>query len=157
MGPEVGRPAPQFRLEGVDGVSGDAVDVSLADLQGSPVILAFYPADDSPVCTAQLRSYTEGIAELDELDATVLAISPQDPNSHRRFAAAQGGFAFVLLSDIDKSVGRRYGVVGLLGLYRRSIFVVDSSGDLAFASRAIGPGFGFKPVSELAALIEGLG
>jgi peroxiredoxin Q/BCP len=156
MGPVVGRAAPRFELEGIDGGTGAALEVSLAGLRGSPVILAFYPADDSPVCTAQLRNYTDGIAELNELDATVLAISPQGPDSHRRFAESQGGFAFALLSDVDKSVGRQYGVVGLLGLYRRSIFVVDAAGDLAFASRAIGPGFGFKPVSELAALIEGL-
>jgi peroxiredoxin Q/BCP len=103
-------------------------------------VLAFYPADNSPVCTRQLVSYTAGIAELAALDAhPAVAISPQDVASHRDFAAAHGGFAFPLLSDTDKAVGRSYGILGLLDLYRRSTFVIDADGVVAHAHRSIGP------------------
>ena len=154
MGPVVGEPAPGFALHGIDGSTGADIHVGLADLIGQTVVLAFYPADGSPVCTAQLRSYTEGIGALTDLDAAILAISPQGPDAHRRFADDSGGFAFPLLSDDDKSVGRKYGVVGLLGLYRRSIFLVDAEGNLASASRAIGPGLSFAPMSQLARLVR---
>jgi len=150
----IGDPAPDFTLPGVDGATGVEGSYRLADLRGDWVILAFYPADDSPVCTAQLRSYTEGIAELDGLGARVLAISPQSPASHRRFAAAHGGFAFPLLSDEDKSVGEAYGILGLLGLYRRSTFVVDPSGAVVYQHRLLGPGLGYKPVGELAEVVR---
>lgn len=150
----IGDPAPDFTLPGVDGATGVEGSYRLADLRGDWVVLAFYPADDSPVCTAQLRSYTEGIAELDGLGARVLAISPQSPASHRRFAAAHGGFAFPLLSDEDKSVGGAYGILGLLGLYRRSTFVVDPAGAVVYQHRLLGPGLGYKAVGELAEVVR---
>ena len=58
----------------------------------------------------------------------MLAMSPQSIESHERFAAKQGGFAFPLLADVDKAVGRAYGIVGPLGFYRRAAFVVDAAG-----------------------------
>lgn len=149
MGVRVGDLAPAFELDGVDGATGKGCRVSLAGLRGRSVVLAFYPADGSPVCTAQLRSYTEGLGSLSELDAVVLAISPQDPESHREFAADNGGFGFPLLSDQDKAVGRAFGVVGLLGLYRRSVVVVDADGRVASVSRAIGPGITYTPIDEI--------
>lgn len=150
----VGDPAPDFELAGVDGATGEAGRWRLSAWRGHWVVVAFYPADDSPVCTAQLRSYTSGVAALEQLDARVLAVSPQSPESHQRFAASQGGFAFPLLSDEDKSVGREYGILGLLGLYRRSTFVVDPLGALAYQHRIFGPGLGYKPVEELAGVIR---
>jgi peroxiredoxin Q/BCP len=119
-------------------------------------VLAFYPADSSPVCTRQLVSYTAGIAELAALDAVLLAISPQDVASHRDFAAAHGGFAFPLLSDTDKAVGRSYGIVGLLDLYRRSTFIIDADGVVAHAHRYLGPGLGYKPLAQIAGLVASI-
>ena len=57
--------------------------------------------------------------------AQVLAISPQSVESHDAFSSDQGGFAFPLLADTDKAVGKQYGILGPVGFYRRSIFVVD--------------------------------
>ena len=66
-------------------------------------MLVFYPGDNTPVCTRQLNSYTADIDAFREVDATVLAISPQSVESHDQFSADQGGFAFPLLSDTDKA------------------------------------------------------
>lgn len=126
MSLSVGDQAPDFVLDGVDGLTGEPLRIRLSDLLGETVVLVFYPADNTPVCTKQLISYTAGIAALDDLGATVLAISPQDPASHREFAASHGGFAFPLLSDPDKAVARSYEIVGLLDLYRRSTFVIST-------------------------------
>lgn len=149
----VGDPAPDFELRGVHGATGEAGTWHLAELFGAPIVLVFYPADNSPVCTAQLEAYTREIADFDDVGATVLALSPQSLDSHRHFAAQQGGFAFALLSDQDKAVARSFGVLGLLDLYRRCTFVIDSSGTVSWLHRSIGPGVGFKPVPELVAAV----
>ncbi len=107
------------------------------------------------MCTAQLVSYTKEWNRFDDVDATVLALSPQSVASHEAFASAQGGFAFPLLADQDKSVGRRYGVVGPLGFYRRSIFVLDADGVITYAHRSP-TGLTFRGVDELAAVVEGM-
>ena len=150
----IGDPAPDFTLPGVDGRNGGSVEVTLSDLRGRPVVVAFYPADDSPVCTAQLSEYTRTIGEFDRLDASVLAISPQSPESHRAFAAAQDGFAFPLLSDEDLAVGRSFGVVGLLDLYRRSTFVIDGAGIVRYAHRYLNAGTGYQSTPDLLTILS---
>ena len=152
----VGDPAPDFTLDGVDGRTGERITVTLSALPGHPVVLAFYPADDSPVCTAQLNEYTRRIADFDELDATVLAVSPQSPESHRSFADGQGGFAFPLLSDEDLVVGHEYGVVGLLDLYRRSTFVIDADGVVRYAHRYLNAGAGYRTTPDLVEVLTGI-
>jgi peroxiredoxin Q/BCP len=140
--PGVGDPAPAFDLPGTG-----RRRYRLADYLGRPVVLVFYPGDGSPVCTIQLRSYSEDLAAFAALDASVLAISPQSVESHDRFAAAEG-LAMPLLSDEDRSVGRAYGVLGPVGFYRRSTFVLDAGGIIRYAHRAMA-GFTFRPASEL--------
>jgi peroxiredoxin Q/BCP len=83
----------------------------------------------------------------------VLAISPQSVASHDEFSENQGGFAFPLLSDTEKQVGKLYGILGPVGFYRRSVFVVDGEGVLRHAHRAVA-GLSFRPSSELVAAIE---
>ncbi|MEZ5239491.1 MAG: peroxiredoxin [Microthrixaceae bacterium] len=153
----VGERAPGFTLDGIDGRNGAPITVALEDLRGQPVVIAFYPADDSPVCTAQLGEYTRRIGDFVELDAAVLAISPQSPVSHAEFAAAQGGFGFPLLSDEDKSVAASYGNLGLLDLYRRSTFVIDGEGQVVWLHRSVGPGLSYSGVEDLVAVLEQLG
>lgn len=150
---EVGAVAPPFELPGVDGRTGERRTWSLAEFAGRPVVLLFYPADNSPVCSRQLAAYTEGIAAFDDLDAEVLAISPQSVDSHVEFARHHGGFAFPLLADESRAVAASYGVLGLLDLYRRSTFVIDAGGRVAYAHRYVGPGLGYRPVSELAGAV----
>lgn len=137
-----GAPAPDFILPGTGGR-----DYSLAEHRGRPVVLVFYPGDDTPVCTMQLTDYTTDIGRFDQLGAQVLAISPQDVESHERFAERHG-FGFPLLADTDKTVARAYGVLGPVGFYRRSVFIVDGSGVVRYAHRATA-GLTYRPVDEL--------
>lgn len=142
----VGDVAPVFTLPGV-GPDGPR-DYSLEEYLGRPVVLVFYPADKSPVCTTQLNNYTQHIEEFEGLRAQVLALSPQSVESHESFSEREGGFAFPLLADIDKEVGGAYGILGPLGFYRRSIVVIDQSGKVGYVHRSIS-GMTFKPTDEI--------
>lgn len=140
----VGDKAPQFQLPG----TGSEGHYSLSDFRGQPVILIFYPGDNTPVCTTQLNAYTSDEEAFAEVGAQVLAISPQSVESHEEFSCKQGGFSFPLLADQDKSVGGAYGIVGPLGFYRRSAFVIDGDGVIRYVHRATA-GLTFKPTKEL--------
>jgi thioredoxin-dependent peroxiredoxin len=153
----IGDPAPDFSLEGFDPRTGKTRTFTRSEFAGAPLIVVFYPADNTPVCTEQLRSYTAGLSEFEQIGAAMVAISPQDVESHRAFSAAQGGFAFPMLSDPDKAVGRAYGILGLQDLYRRSTFVVDGGGEVVYAHRFVGPGLSFKPIDELVAAVSAAG
>lgn len=152
----VGEAAPDFTLPGTDGTPEGHRDYRLADLAGQPVVLVFYPGDNTPVCTRQLNTYTSDIAAFRRVDAAVLAISPQSVESHDRFLSEQGGFAFPLLSDADKAVGERYGILGPVGFYRRSIFVIDRVGVVRHTHRAVA-GLWFRPTDELVSAVAAAG
>lgn len=145
--PAVGDMAPDFTLPGTGGR-----DYSLQEYRGQAVVVVFYPGDNTPVCTSQLRSYTGDIGRFEEVGAQVLAISPQDVASHEDFACRQGGFAFPLLADVDRAVGAAYDIIGPAGFYRRSVFVVDSDGVVRYAHRATS-GLTFRPVDEILAAL----
>lgn len=129
--PEIGQVAPDFTLPGIT-LTGSEVGTSeytLSQQRGQPLVLAFYPGDNTPVCTRQLCSYTAGLESFAGVGASVWAISPQDLASHERFARRYG-LAFPLLADEGLAVARRYGItLGGVGL-RRSVFVIDASGVL---------------------------
>jgi thioredoxin-dependent peroxiredoxin len=155
-GPKVGDKAPEFTLAGTDGTDEGHRDYALTELAGKPAVLVFYPGDNTPVCTRQLNSYTADIDQFRSLDATVWAISPQSVESHDAFSANQGGFAFPLLADVDKEVGRSYGILGPVGFYRRSIFVLDAEQMVRYAHRAVA-GLWFRPTDELVAALRAAG
>jgi peroxiredoxin len=138
----VGDLAPDFVLEG----TGER-DYTLAEYRGQPVVLVFYPGDNTPVCTMQLNTYSSDIAQFEELGAQVLAISPQSVESHEAFAAVHG-FSFPLLADTEKSAARAYGILGPVGFYKRSVFVVDREGRIRYAHRAAA-GLTFRRTDEL--------
>ena len=152
----VGAPAPPFTLEGTLGTPETRRLVTLDEFQGAPVVLVFYPADASPICTAQLTTYTNDIDRFGELGAQVVALSPQGVAQHEEFAAQHGGFAFPLLADVDRDVGAAYGVIGPIGFYRRSVFVLDAAGTIRYAHRATA-GLTFRPVDELVGVLATLG
>lgn len=141
MAVSVGDVAPDFTLPGTGGT------YTLSQYRGQPVVLVFYPGDDTPVCTKQLNTYNDDLSEFTHVGAQVLAISAQDIASHETFAQKHG-FGFPLLADVDKSVAQSYGTVGPLGFPRRSVFVVDEAGVVIYAHRAIA-GLTFRPVSEI--------
>jgi len=146
----VGDVAPDFTLPGTGGR-----DYSLSDYRGAPVVLVFYPGDGSAVCTMQLNNYSHDIARFESLGATVLAISPQDVDSHEQFSADNGGFAFPLLADTDKKVAKLYDVPGPIGFYRRSIFVLDKDGVVRYVHRSLA-GTSFRSVDELVVALNNL-
>ncbi|MFM9084304.1 MAG: peroxiredoxin [Actinomycetota bacterium] len=142
MAVAAGDKAPDFTLPGTGGRS-----YSLSEFAGRPVVLVFYPGDDTAVCTKQLNTYNNELAAFEGVGAQVLAISAQDMTSHEDFSR-RNGFGFPLLADTDKTVATLYGTLGPLGFPRRSVFVVDSTGTIRYVHRAIA-GLTFRPVDEL--------
>jgi thioredoxin-dependent peroxiredoxin len=153
--PKAGDPAPGFTLDGTDGTEEGRRPYSLEEFRGEPVVLVFYPADNSPVCTVQLRTYTADVGSFASVGAKVLAISPQSVEAHEAFAVDNGGFAFPLLADTGKEVGRAYGILGPVGFYRRSVFVIDREGVVRWAHRATA-GLTFRPVDEIVDVVRSL-
>ena len=145
---DVGSVAPDFAAPGLSGDGGERRTYSLSEFGGAPVVLVFYPKDNSPICTAQLRSYTDDINAFGSVGAQVLALSPQDLDEHANFVAESGPFGFPLLDDRDKSIATQYGTLGPLGFYRRSIIVIDGAGVVRWARRSAA-GLTFRPVAEI--------
>ncbi|GIX33739.1 MAG: peroxiredoxin [Lysobacterales bacterium] len=117
----LGKPAPDFTLPDQDGRP-----FSLREARGRRLLLVFYPGDETPVCTAQLCDYRDGIEAFADLGVELIGISPDDAESHRRFREARA-LPFRLLSDPDGEVARRYGAWGLFGM-KRAVFLVDRDG-----------------------------
>ena len=120
-----GTVAPDFTLRSTPDLS-----VALKDFRGRNVILAFYPADWSPVCSDQLALYNELIEEFDRLNAQLLAISVDGAWSHTALAR-ESKYHFPLLSDFEPKgqVARAYGVYDETGgVAERALFVIDGSG-----------------------------
>jgi peroxiredoxin Q/BCP len=147
MAVSVGDLAPDFTLPATGGAY-----VSLSSFRGQPVVLVFYPGDDTPVCTKQLNSYNNELSAFEGVGAQVLAVSAQDVASHDQFSSKYG-FGFPLLADTDKAVAATYGTVGPLGFSRRSVFVINAAGVITYAHRAIA-GITYRPVGELIAAVE---
>ncbi len=116
-----GNNAPDFTLDADDGSA-----FSLAAHRGKRLLLVFYPGDDTPVCTAQLCDYRDGIEAFAGLGVEVIGISGDDAESHKRFRAKHD-LPFVLLSDPGGKVARKYGAWGLMGM-KRAVFLLDAAG-----------------------------
>lgn len=127
--PDTGTAAPDFTLPGILVQDGAAArgDYTLSAQRGKPLVLAFYPGDDTSVCTRQLCAYTADLAGFDDLGATVWGISPQDVDSHERFARRHG-LRLPLLADGGLAVARQYGITMPGAGLRRSVFVIDPEG-----------------------------
>ena len=137
---EPGVTAPEFVLPATTGKS-----ISLRDLQGQPVVLAFYPADNSPVCSNQLALYNEALHLFEEHGAQILGISADDLASHREFSESLN-LGFPLLADNDPAgfVARAYGVYNEKdGKNERALFVIDADGIIRWSfvvPRNVNPG-----------------
>lgn len=111
MAVEEGKAAPAFTLMDADGRK-----VALKDLRGKHVVVYFYPRDDTPGCTKEACGFRDLWREIENLDAVVLGVSPDDADSHRKFAAKYG-LPFTLLCDPDREVMTRYGAYGEKMMY----------------------------------------
>jgi thioredoxin-dependent peroxiredoxin len=137
---EIGQPAPAFSLESDSGET-----ISLDSLRGRPAVIYFYPKDDTPGCTRQARAIRDNWGEFGRLGATVIGVSPQSAESHRRFKQKYS-LPFPLLADTEHAMAEAYGVwvektnYGKTSMgINRSGFVIDSDGTLAAAKRGIKP------------------
>jgi peroxiredoxin len=120
-----GTPAPDFKLH----VTPDQT-VSLSELRGKPVILAFYPADWSPVCGDQMALYNEVLSEFRKHDAELLGISVDGAWCHEAYAKDRN-YHFPLLADFEPkgAVSRAYGAYRESdGMSERALFVIDKDG-----------------------------
>jgi peroxiredoxin Q/BCP len=160
----VGDVAPDFSLPGTGGKT-----YKLSDLRGRNVVLAFYPGDDTRVCTAQFCSYRDNGDRLDQLGAEVLGISPQSVDSHERWTEERS-LNVPLLADEDLAVSKSYGVVGWAGPFAklagidnasggryvmRAVFVIDADGVVRYrhVSRT---GARFQTVGDLEQAVAAL-
>jgi thioredoxin-dependent peroxiredoxin len=137
---EEGKPAPDFELTSDAGES-----VKLSDFRGKPVVLYFYPKDDTPGCTKQACGIRDAYGELQQRGAVVLGVSPDDEASHVRFRDKYE-LPFTLLADPDHSVAEEYGVWVERNAYgkkkmgiERSTFLIDSEGNVARVMRRVKP------------------
>ncbi|AKL68970.1 peroxiredoxin [Streptomyces sp. Mg1] len=154
--PKTGDVIADFRLPGgrLDGETFRRADYVLSAQRGRPLVLAFYPGDDTPVCTAQLCSYSDGLAELESAGATVWGISPQGLDSHEEFARGRG-LRMPLLSDEGRTVAKSFGITApLIGL-RRSVFIVNGAGRLHW-KHVTALGATYPPPAALAAQLSAL-
>ena len=150
---EVGEAAPDFTLPGV--CDGERRDYTLSEYRGRKVVLAFYPGDNTPGCTRQMCSYRDDFSKFDESGAVLLGISPQDVDSHEKWAEKRG-FHFPLLADTDKQVIELYGVRGgKLIAVKRSVFVVGPDGIVRFVDRKV-VGATFVSADKLVPVLAGL-
>jgi len=147
-----GIPAPDFTLHSTPDQT-----VSLRDFRGRPVILAFYPADWSPVCGDQMALYNEILSEFQRYDAELLGISVDGVWSHLAFTE-QRKLHFPLLADFEPkgAVARRYGVYrDGEGTTERALFVIDGDGIVRWSY--VSP-IGVNPGADgILRALEGLG
>ena len=127
MAVDVGSKAPDFTL-----TNHDRQPVKLSDQRGKPVVLAFFPAAFSSVCTKELCMFRDSMARLNRAQAQAYGISVDTFFTLKAFHDQQG-YNFPLLSDFNKQVIRDYGVfnedmVGLKGIAKRAVFVLDKEG-----------------------------
>jgi peroxiredoxin len=136
--PAVGDTAPDFTLTAQDKSS-----VTLSEMRGGRVVLAFYPAAFTGVCTKELCTFSDGMSSLESCGSSVLGISVDSPFSNSAFAEAND-ISFPLLSDVHREVVNAYGIGDFVipgyTVAQRSIFVVEADGNIGYAWVADNPG-----------------
>jgi thioredoxin-dependent peroxiredoxin len=135
-----GTPAPDFSLTSDSGET-----VTLSALKGTPIVLYFYPKDDTPGCTAQACGIRDAWSEFERSGAVVLGVSPDDEASHVKFKEKYD-LPFTLLADPDHATAEAYGVWVEKSMYgktymgvERSTFVIGADGTLTRVMRKVKP------------------
>jgi thioredoxin-dependent peroxiredoxin len=149
---EEGKPAPDFELPTDSGET-----IKLSELRGKPVVLYFYPKDDTPGCTTQACGIRDAYGEFERAGAVVLGVSPDNERSHVKFKDKYE-LPFTLLADTEHSVAEQYGVWGqksfagkkYMGV-NRSTFVIDADGNVKRVMHDV------KPANHADDVLEALG
>ncbi len=119
---EIGSTAPDFTLPSNKG------DISLSEqLANGPVLLVFYPGDDTPVCTKQLCNYRDNLESFSDIGINVIAINPQSIDSHQAFASKYD-LPFPIVSDASGETCRAYGAMSFLRTAKRALVLVGKDG-----------------------------
>jgi peroxiredoxin Q/BCP len=148
----LGAPAPDFTLPGIE--NGVRRDYTLSEYRGRKVVIAFYPGDDTSVCTKQMCSYRDDFAMFEGVSAVLLGISPQDVDSHEAWAKKRN-LQFPLLADTDRAVAKEYGVAAPVIGIRRSVFVVDGEGMLRYKDMKL-VGATYEKAEKLTGILAGI-
>jgi len=129
---EEGEKAPAFTLAADDGTK-----VKLSELKGTPVVLYFYPKDDTPGCTIEACAFRDRKQELTKLGARVFGVSPDSVESHVKFRD-KFDLNFPLLADVGHKIAEKYGAWREKNMYgkksmgiQRSTFLIDADGKVA--------------------------
>ncbi len=120
-----GTMAPEFEAPAHDGTT-----VKLTALRGRPVVLYFYPKDDTPGCTAEAIAFRDDLPDLTQVGAQVVGVSLDDLDSHKAFAEKHQ-LTFPLVVDAGGKIARAYGVDTSRGVAKRTTFVIDKDGKIA--------------------------
>lgn len=152
--PAVGDVAPDFTL-----ATDEGGELTLSSLRGRPVVLYFYPKDDTSGCTAQACGFRDAFPRFAQGEAVILGVSPDSVRSHARFRAKYD-LPFTLLADEDHAVAERYGVWAEKSMYGRTYwgnlrttFVVDRDGRIAHVFERVTPA---GHADEVAAALDAL-
>ncbi|MCU0332514.1 MAG: thioredoxin-dependent thiol peroxidase [Ignavibacteriaceae bacterium] len=132
MALNVGDKAPSFKLK-----NQDAKVISLTDLKGKPIVLYFYPKDDTPGCTKEACNFRDEFPKFDKMKAEIIGVSIDSVESHKKFANKYK-LPFYLLSDEKKEVVAKYGVWKEKNMYgkkymgiERTTFIINSEGRIS--------------------------
>ncbi|MGB8852017.1 MAG: thioredoxin-dependent thiol peroxidase [Pirellulales bacterium] len=135
---EAGSKAPDFTL-----LTHEGTKLKLSNLRGSPVVLYFYPKDDTPGCTKEACGFRDAKTKLAKHGAVVLGVSPDSPASHEKFRAKYK-LPFTLLCDPDHAVAEKYGAWREKNMYgkksmgiARSTFIIDAAGTVVKVFKAV--------------------
>jgi len=137
-GPREGDRAPDFSLPWASrDTTGGALWFNLSAQRGKVVVLAFFPRDFTPGCTAEMKTFTEQYTDLFGNDVVVVAISADSLETHQRFASSLN-LPFRLLSDPDQKVSKKYGSADRNGYNRRTVYVIDPAGRVSYTDLRFG-------------------
>jgi thioredoxin-dependent peroxiredoxin len=132
VGPSVGQVAPDFTATATDS-TGRQIPISLSSLKGIVVVLAFYPADRSSGCTAEMNKFRDEYAALFGKGVVVLPVSVDSLDSHASWAK-ESHLPFALISDPTSALATKYGSQGTGRPYfRRTVFVIGRDGKIAYS------------------------
>ena len=147
--PEVGKPAPDFKLK-----SNEGKEVSLKDYRNKWVVLYFYPKDFTSGCTIEAKNFQRDLAMYEKANAVILGVSVDTAESHQSFCTKEG-LSFKLLADTETTVSNAYGSVREYNgnkLSARNTFIIDPKGNVAKVYLGVSPAKHSEEV--LAALAE---